>query len=553
MARRTVATYLEDPGNSSTLSAIDAWLADPSGESLRGFVVRLRSDFNYPFRDHTTLGDWFTRNRAELWPRQAETPHPPTDSGLTAFPTPTKSFIRGARDLAEISDSEDFIVTSAVNNCYADPGFLAALEQWRGCTGGKILVNPVRYKNPTDRDDGKREDEWWDESLVEYMLEQEIRPHPLLSVMTTKAQATSSNPLPPRIDGRTKDRSAVFGHPQLMMRTVATPQHRLPKVLYSSGAVTTKNYSDTLAGDMADFHHTLGGIHIQVRGDRFHLREITWDGECFMDLDKMYMESGVYDAPALTALITGDTHVGLHAPNVMRATYGPGGMVDTLQPKYVVLHDLLDARSVNHHDMDKRLSRAARARKGETSLEGEIDGVREWLEGLPDGPNYVVTRSNHDDMLDRWLQRGEKGVEPENAEMYHALCAEMLREEREGGEFPLALEVALKMRGSERDVRFLRLDESFREHGIEMGMHGHLGCNGGAGGLRALSRIGTRFVSAHGHGGLMIYQGGYMTGMNAVYRHGYNNGPSNWIQGNVGVHANGRRQQILIIGEHWRG
>lgn len=535
--------FFEHP---SAVEAVRFWLRERAkgrGLGSRKMVEFLQAEHSYPFRDHTAFQKW----AREVFPNiyaQAVT---------HKAPEPV-SFRKTGADIKRLERHEDFFCTSAVSNCRADPGFLSAVERWRDDRQGKITVNPVRYANPRTRREMEKETsgEWWDPALEDYMLEDEIRPHEYLAIMTAKAQATANNPLPPRIDGRTKHRSAIFGHPQLAMRTVPTPQAKLPKLMYSSGAITEKFYSDTVSGDMADFHHSLAGVIAEIRGDRFHLREVIWDGQSFIDCDKRYYADRIEDAPPPLALDMGDIHVGLHAQNVMEATFErEDSIYNTLHPERVILHDLFDGKSVNPHEAANRLTRAANFRRGNTNLYNELRDVGYFLDNLPADLEVVVVPSNHDDFLNRWLQRGEKMVEPENLELYHRFCSELLARERATGVLPAALPVALEGH-YDREVRFLKIDESFRLMGVELGMHGHLGPNGARGSVKNLARIGTRSIIGHGHGP-WIWQGCNMVGMSAIYRHGYNVGPSGWLQSHTLLHANGYRQATHIVKNYWRG
>ena len=521
------------------LACIDRWLEERRkgrDGGLRVAVNRLKVNFGYPFVDHVAFSDWGRIQYGERWVARA-----PKKSGAAAA-----TFHKSTADVRRLQKRRDFIVTCAVNNSPVEDDFLAALEHLAEDRGAEIVVNPVRYRNPT-RPDDVQEGEWWAPELAEYMLESEIRPHEYLSIMPTKVQATAHNPLLARLSGRTKHRSAVFGHPQLCMRTVPTPQEKYPKILYSSGAVTQKSYSDTVSGDMAKFHHTHSAVLVEVRGKKFHLREITWDGKCFIDLADRYTKSGISDAPSPLALVMGDIHHGKEDPKVIAGTFGK--LVPQLQPERLVLHDLFDGVSVNPHEFNRRLTRAALGRQ--TNLEGELDRLGAWVNDIPNSfKEIIVVPSNHDDFLMRWLQAGEKNVEPENRRLYHYLCWRML-DGYEDNVFPLALEVALDD-SLNRDIRFLKIDESYQVAGVELGMHGHLGPNGARGSVRNLSYIGTRSMVGHVHSPA-IWQGVYAVGLSARYRHGYNVGPSSWLQTHGLVHANGRRQLIHFIGKDYKG
>lgn len=554
----TIAEWFSE--HPQVLTHLDTWVkartAENGGTSARKYIHFLQREKEYPFRDHTALVGFIRRRHGDSWTQLSGEPAPPP-----AAPEPSKpakaDFRRSDADVAKLERREDFLITSAVANCWAEPDFLAACERWRDERQGVIVCNPIHYANPRTREEEEetKEGEWWDPALADYMLSSELRPHPYLSIMPTKVQATADNPLPPRLSGRTQARSAVFGHPQLSMRTVPTPQEKLPKILYSSGAITKKWYSETLAGDMADFHHTHAAVIAEIRGDRFHLREVTWDGEKFIDINTAYYADRTKHAGPPIALVMGDIQGGSDKVDrqVMEVTFGDCGLYNDTLPGLLVLHDLADNLAVNPHEMHKQLSRAALARKaGGLNVEAEMKRVAEWVNMLPSNTQIIVVPSNHDEFLERWLEAGERNVLPENRKFYHQLCYKMLDIHEGEGEFPLALEVALEGRISPSRVRFLKIDESFRIHGVELGMHGHLGPNGARGTLRNLSRIGTRFITGHVHSP-GIWQGGYAVGTSSLYRMGYNKGPSSWLHTHGLLHENGRRQLIHIIGDYYCG
>jgi hypothetical protein len=521
------------------------------GASAATILAELRARFACPFRDRVSLHQWLRRAPADRGPPPPTKPR----AKRAARPAPER-FLRTARDVRALERRADLFVTCAVNNAPVCADALRALERAADECGGAVVINPIRYRNPTSRpmharDTGQDGAEWWDPAVRPHLLENELTPHPLLSIMTTKAAATAANPLPARVSSRTKDRSAVFGHPQLAMRTVATPQHRLPKILYSSGAVTERAYSDTLAGDMASFHHSVAAVKVEVRGDRFHLREIAWDGERFVDLDREYRADGQRDAARPEALVLGDVHVGLEDAEVDAAVFGAGGLVPALAPRRLVLHDLFDGRAVNPHERGNALLRAARA--GAT-LEAELAANEAWLAAAlaraPGLEAVLVPFANHHQFLDRWLQGG--APEPADAELFHWLSWRLLAERRATGAFPLALETALRRSALDPRVRFLRADESYQVGGVELGMHGHLGPNGARGSPLNLSRIGTRFIAGHVHSP-EIFQGGYWAGLLARLQHGYNLGPSGWLHTQVLLHANHARQMVHVVDGRWRG
>lgn len=472
------------------------------------------------------------------------------------------TFERSANDVREIESRSDFVVTSAQNNTPADRAFLAALKRWADERKGKLLIRPIRYKNPTSRKDPQEEqlrgDEryWWDDAVVPHLIENEMRLNEHLILPHTWIQATASDPLA-ALDSRSKSASAIYGHSQLAMRTVATPHQRLPKILYSTGSVTKKNYSKTKAGDLAAFHHSPSAVLVEIRGGRFHLREVTWDGSCFYDLDRVYTAEGSVPAPPAAALVTGDEHVWFNCPLVRNATYdADDSIVKVLQPDVIVRHDLFDCYSVSPHHLKRRLTRAVKTVNGRGSLRTELEDTRRFLEATtPGGVLNVITGANHHDQLFRWLQSGEQNVEPENLALYYWFNWRLLEEAKmtpNGIKHPDPFELYCREHGLLVDAKFLGPDDSFVVAGIELGMHGHLGPSGARGTVRNLSKIGLRSVIGHSHSP-GIYQGAYQVGTSTRLRLEYTAGPSGWLNTHAVVYPNGRRQMIHLIDGHWRG
>lgn len=469
------------------------------------------------------------------------------------------TFERPDDEVRALEQHGTYVVTCAQNNTDPEWGFLRALERYCAERSARLVVIPIRYKNPTSRRDPQEDDRdrdyWWHGALSDYLVENELRVHPFLRLMgNIRIQATAGNPLV-GFEGRSKGASAIYGHSQLSMQTVATPQHALPKIMYSTGSVTRKNYSRTKAGDLAAFHHTHGAVVAEVRGDRFWLREVNWDGRRFYDLDREYTARTSRPAPRVSALYMGDTHCRFMDPGVHEATFGPGGVVEVLRPRYIVQGDVLDGYSISHHERGKKLTEAWRAMRGFDCLQAELDELVEYLgDTTPPWAQTVVTPGNHDDFLLRWLEAGERGVEPRNRMLYHRLSYEVLKEvERAGGsDLPNPLEIYCRGKVDPRRVRFLKTDESFQLHGVELGMHGHLGPNGSRGTARNLAKIGTRSMIGHLHSP-HIWKGVYQVGTSSLLRLGYTSGPSSWFHTHAVLFPNGRRQMIHVVDGEWRG
>lgn len=451
----------------------------------------------------------------------------------------------------------NYLVTSLTNNVGVEPAAWAAFLQLAEHRKAQPVVIPTRYMNPTSQlspqDDG--DDVWWPEEGRPFMVEQEVRLHEQLRLMAhVRIGATRANPLTGK-RGLSKGESAIFGHPQLAMETVATPHHRLPKILYTTGSLSHKDYSRSDAGTRAAFHHSHAAIMVETRGSRFHMREVTWDGRGFTDLDVYATPRRVHQAARPAALVTGDEHAWWACPWVKRATYGPGGIVDVLRPARIIRHDVMDSYSISHHHDD--LTRAVKAEAGWNGLEDELRETLDYvLETTPDFATTYVVASNHHDHVKRWLAGDKRRVDPRNLRLWHWLNWQVLEAATigDGGAvIPDPFQLwARQYTEDDPRVVFLERDDTLRINGVELAIHGDRGPNGARGSRRNLSEIGTRSMIGHSHAP-GIWQGVYQVGTSSVLRMEYNVGPSGWLNTHGLLHANGRRQLVHVIEGAWRG
>lgn len=450
-----------------------------------------------------------------------------------------------------------FLVTSAQNATDAHPGFLAALKVAAAHLGADLIVVPLRYRNPGSAWSRDAEDrEWWAPELEPYLFNVARKLGPNLWLRAdVKIQPTASSPLT-GFESLTGAESCLIGHPKMQLRAVPAPSGRYPKILSTTGSVTRKNFSDTKAGALGAFHHSLGAVLVELEGRHFHLRQINADrvsGE-FTDLDQHYTAAGVRPAPPALGLVLGDTHARMTCPKVDRATFGPGGIVEALNPETVVFHDLLDGYAVNPHHAGNPFISAAKGAAGLGNVRAEVEHAIEFVRSRARGRKAVIVASNHDDFLSRWIIGADWKHAGRNAAFYLETAAHMHASARMGpggAEFddPFRYWV-LKLKGKAA-IRCLAPDESFKLGTIECGTHGHAGPNGARGSLQNLSRVGAQMIIGHSHTP-GIREGAYQTGTSTPLKLEYTHGPSSWLNTHCVVYASGKRALITIVDGRWR-
>lgn len=452
------------------------------------------------------------------------------------------------------------LITAAQNATPAHGGFVKAMESLCNERSGDILAVPISYKNPTSRWDASSQNEQvWADEFTPYLCNQRKRLNRNLIVLgDIPTQPTAVNPLS-GYDALTHGESGILAHTKLALRTIATPQSRYPKILTTTGAATVENFTRTPTGKKGEFHYTLGATLVEIKGKKFHIRQINGDKTSgdFIDLDRYYGGNGhTMKAPPALALPMGDTHVDSVDPAVDAATFGPGGIVETLNPQELDWHDLLDSYSVSHHHAGNVFIAAAKIRSGRMDVDAEVRrAVEHVMKRTTGGRKSYIVASNHIDMLTKWVVNTDPRSAPANLRFW---CETALALDKattidaRGAAIPDAFaQWGRKLIGDRQDITFLDRDATHTVAGIELGMHGDKGPNGSRGSRQNLRRIGVKSIIGHSHSP-GIDEGCYQVGTSTYLKLEYTSGPSGWLNTHCIVYANGKRSLINIIDGEWR-
>ncbi len=449
-----------------------------------------------------------------------------------------------------------FVITAAQNATPVHQGFLDALKQYCAFNDAELVVIPIRYKNPTSSwSQSQIGAEVWADELQGYLYNQRKKLNDNLVLLADiKTRPTATRPLS-AFEAITAGESGILGHTKLQLLTVPTPQGRLPKILTTTGAVTVKNYTDSKAGKLGEFHHCLGACAVDIVGKKFFMRQINAikDGS-FIDLNYEYSPTAVYEAPPALAIVFGDTHRKFIDPSVERATFGKDGMVDRLNPEYLVFHDLHDGYAENPHHFGNPFVNVAKTDAAMHLVEKEVLEDISWLQDKIGQRKGVVVSSNHDDFLWRWITKSDWRLDAPNAKFYLETALAMVNSTTmtPGGSStvdPFVYWVE-KLKGKSIDINCLGRDQSFQLGNVELSMHGDQGPNGSRGSRMNLRRIGVKSIIGHSHSP-GIEEGCYQAGTSTPLKLEYNSGPSSWLQCHAVLYANGKRSLLPIIDGEW--
>lgn len=456
-------------------------------------------------------------------------------------------------------ESKVFIITAAQNATPVHRDFWQCLLQAKKALGAELVVGPIRYKNPTSKwSSSQANEEIWAPEVVPYLVNERVKLNSnLIFLGDIKTQPTAVEPLT-GFEAITGCESSIVLHTKVQLKSVATPSSKMAKLLMTTGACTVANYTDSRAGKLGEFHHSLAAVIVEISGKMFFARHVHFNTKTksFIDLGTEVRVNKCVGAPRPLALIMGDTHVDSIDPAVVDATFGKSGIVSTLKPKHLIWHDTLDSYSCNPHHFGNPFNAVAKQRAQADDVKAEVNRAIAFIHKYtPADTLSVVVSSNHDDMLARWIMKSDWRLDPTNAEFYLETALAMIKNTRmvpAGTSYPDPFTYWLRKESKYRqDIKVLNRDESFMLASVELAMHGDRGPNGARGSIRNLRRIGTKSIIGHSHSP-GISEGCYQVGTSTRLRLEYNGGPSSWLNAHCILHADGKRQLITIVNGKWR-
>jgi hypothetical protein len=481
----------------------------------------------------------------------------------TAQETELPGFLEAPDKRREKATGKTFVFTCAQNNTALHDKFWQSLMHYIADNDAKLHVSRFVYNKNTmaselqKADTSKVSDDdgvWYDKRIEPYVSDTSLQIAPSLvwcgelNIIPTRVHPLST------LKTYTRGNSAIIPHVKMRMDSVPTMKDADPVFLYTTGAVTKRNYIQRVAGQVAEFHHVFGAMVVEVDDDgNWWSRQINADiNGCFYDLDTYWTPDGYSDGHRLAAITHGDIH-GLKADwDIMETVFDEGGILDQLMPHEQFMHDTIDFMPRNHHNIKDPHFLWAMHKDQNESVEYEFSiaarilhsAHRTWCK-------TVVVVSNHDQALGTWLKNTAAFTDPVNVEFW-LRCNLWVYRNGVGDVFITALNDKLSKQVRDA-IAYVREDESYSVYGtnIEGGVHGHLGPSGARGNPLNLRTVG-KANTAHTHSAGIV-DGIYTAGVYGTLDMGYNKGLSSWSHSFIATYLNGKRAILTIKhGKAWR-
>lgn len=436
-----------------------------------------------------------------------------------------------------------YVLSAAQNNTLPDMAALGAILKFCEVNGASLLLGRLTYNKAGFQQPGVEQETWYAPELEPYLVKGEIID------LGGKYFLADANVIPTatwptsNMDGNSPAGVDVFiPATKMELRVSAAGKHDKTKIVASTGCLTQRNYILRKTGAKAAASHCIGALYVDTFNNIVRHLEIMPDCDGFFDY------GGWYSADGYRSLETGDVAAfqpgDIHAEKVEQVNLeSVKDHILWLQPENVIVHDLLDFSSRNHHNIKDPFFLLEQYNRNNT-VEQDLQAMANVLDIIADnnGVTHVI-ESNHDLAIDTWLKNTDWRGDPINAVTY----LECATAKAKGGSSFNTLQWAYEYigQGSYPDsIRFHQTDDPLSIAGVDMSNHGHNGINGSRGSPKQFAALGRPMNTGHTHSP-SIYGRVYTAGVTAALEMGYNKGASSWAIAHVVTYSNGQRQIIF--------
>lgn len=460
----------------------------------------------------------------------------------------------------DIKKHKRFVITTAISGQKLHTGFVNSIKTFCKANKARLIVLPAH--DPAHNLDN--EIEWhFDPSILDdKIVFEDTRLNSNLFISGIRVTAKQNNPITGMVEVSQIEGSFISASPKQFLEYDSVSANKLPHARMTTGACTLPNYKTSKGnslrtGYLAEVQHKIGAILVEVEDDDiYYFTQVQADDSgSFRHFNKEYAGKRVRELKGADApvLVMGDYHAGEHDEGAVKANME---MINALGIQEVVFHDMFNGVSVNPHEEDDIMLRAERARKGLNVLENELQIASVEIDrilSLKTIKKAIMVKSNHDDMIDRWLRKGKYHKDPVNYEFATELAATLIKASKQGIKldfFKTGMELTKAPKHGSK-IQWLTTETDYVVGGVHLGAHGDKAANGARGSIKGLSKSYPRGVIGHSHTP-GIFKNMFQVGTTSLLRLGYNKGPSSWVHCSCLVHRNGQRQLINSIHGKWR-
>lgn len=436
-----------------------------------------------------------------------------------------------------------FIITAIQNNTAEHAEAWQAIKNYAERNDAQIICCPILYNKNAWAQPDDAEGVHFESVFKPYMVENRVLLNDnVLLIGNAHVLPTAKNPLSGFDAAGLPGQTIIIPASKLALECKPALKGEKPITLLSTGTATLRNYIQRKAGVVSELEHSFGAVIVEpgklprsvsVENGGFYDfdgKEVNFYGEGCKGFDNVVITLGDIHAEKCPA----DRLNSLH--NFVKTV--SGSFFET----NIIIHDLLDFSSRNHHNRENHFFRLEHDMAG-GSVANDVKMAKKALQTIGEGLNvrFNIVESNHDLALDRWLNEADYREDTINAETYLTLALQKVKAIRRGLSFN---PFAFLMKSCKADATFNPTDNSLQFHGVEFGNHGDKGPNGARGSIQAFRKLGRKMVIGHSHTP-GIAGNVYQVGVSGSLDMGYNQGPSSWRHAHCITYPNGQNQIIF--------
>ncbi len=451
---------------------------------------------------------------------------------------------------------DNFVVTVAQNNTDIHSVAFNSIRAFCENIGAQLIVCRTYYnKSGFQHPEHGADDSgiFFDPALSAYFVDHAaiLGTSGALLVGNANVIPTARNPLTGFENMGKIGQDVIIPAVKIALKCTAALKGSKGKRLFSTGAITLPNYIQRKAGQVAEIEHNIGAV-VVTPDDIRHI-EVMPDSDGFNYFQGYYYGDAIGKAADIAALQFGD----IHAEKAEQKNINDCcELISLYQPANVILHDLMDFSSRNHHNRKDSSFLFEQELAGNTVVQdcnmvtGFLADISRFV--IPSAKLHII-ESNHDLALERWLKEADFKEDATNAEFYLAAMREYYKSIRAGKAHNVLEHTLTKLgfqdvqdtRGNKLAVfldgaTFHDTDASVMLAGVEMGNHGHTGINGSRGSPEQYRKLGVPINTGHTHTP-SICGGCYTAGVTGSLEMGYNIGASSWRIAHIVTYENGQR------------
>jgi hypothetical protein len=505
-----------------------------------------------------------------IWRREA------TGQAIPVPPGALKQLEPFRMDLERLKNAEGFVVTSAQFGANLHKQFWGALQVYAEYRDFPLVVMPIKY-GPIQYINGRFTSTFPNELKGHLIFEDVILGNGSLQLNVARMRPTLDRFLTDKICEKGGNTSQIFAAPAMELEHRPRPNHAYPKACMTTGAATIPSYVMDKLGqqdrtaELATDAHTYAAIVVEFDGKAFHFRQLIADKKGqFYDIDpihggaRWFTHKGHEHRPnAVEGLVLGDWHTGKTCPKIRAKTFGKGGMVDTLQPDNIVLHDFVDGDSVSHYEAYQAHRRAWKGPKQYDSMELELIRATDelhWMQKQAPNSKLHVVASNHPEFISKYIDEMKWTKDDINlafgARMFSLMVGDLEQRNPRKVDAIACDPVVMYLRKFCPDVNVMnRTDKLLLGNKTVMcSMHGDIGPMGvPSRGLVAFRKMNISLTFGHNHTGT-IWGNLWRVGVSTPRTQFYVTTPSTaWTNTHGPIFDNGQRMLLNIVNGRWHG